>query len=46
MVRRELIQRGIPGQNLIANGFGSVVTRLSMPAQQTLQLEHGLQLDF
>ena len=23
MVRRELIQRGIPGQNLIANGFGS-----------------------
>ncbi|MBW4982658.1 hypothetical protein KZZ07_08900 [Mameliella sp. CS4] len=30
----------------IANGFGSVVTRLSMPAQQTLQLEHGLQLDF
>ncbi|GGF68919.1 Calx-beta domain-containing protein [Mameliella alba] len=30
----------------IANGLGSVVTRLSMPAQQTLQLEHGLQLDF
>ena len=30
----------------IANGFGSVVTRLSMPAAQTLQLEHGLKLDW
>ncbi|MBY6162555.1 hypothetical protein KUV73_16845 [Mameliella alba] len=29
-----------------ANGLGSVVTRLSMPTEQTLQLEHGVTLDF
>ncbi|WP_421906331.1 Ig-like domain-containing protein [Mameliella sp.] len=30
----------------IANGFGSVVTRLSAPAAQTLQVEHGIKLDW
>ncbi|SNS79876.1 Ig-like domain (group 3) [Antarctobacter heliothermus] len=30
----------------IANGRGAIVTRLSMPEVETLQLEHGLKLDF
>ncbi|WP_417207585.1 Ig-like domain-containing protein [Antarctobacter sp.] len=30
----------------VANGRGAVVTRLSMPEAQTLELEHGLKLDF
>ena len=30
----------------IANGLGSVVTRLSMPAAQSVQLEHGIKLDW
>ncbi|MBT54267.1 MAG: hypothetical protein CMF72_12835 [Mameliella sp.] len=30
----------------VANGRGAIVTRLSMPEAETLQLEHGLKLDF